>query len=105
MNSHALRNVYLHPDKFNQDIMRTLRLSFLSSKTLIDNGGASFAMKQDFKSPVDEQSERMSFDFLMQTLEENLNNLKPREHYQAVIEDPKQIETVSDYNLRNMHTI
>jgi hypothetical protein len=36
--------VILHPNKFDPVIMQTLRLAFLTSRTLIEKGGSEFAM-------------------------------------------------------------
>lgn len=44
----------LHTDKIDPAIMQQLRLSFLSSKTIIDQGGSHKIEKHDFKSQVDE---------------------------------------------------
>lgn len=37
-----LANVELFPNKFQQDILRTLRLSFTTSQLLMNNGGKAF---------------------------------------------------------------
>ena len=57
--------VKLHPDKFEQQIMKNLRLALMTSKTLIDNGGSKFALNHDFSKPLDEMNERMAYDFLI----------------------------------------
>jgi hypothetical protein len=71
----------LHTGKFDATIMQQLRLSFLSSKTIMDLGGTHSIEQHDFKSKVDNQSERMAYDFLIENLEKHLGNLKPQDHY------------------------
>jgi hypothetical protein len=59
-----LANVELFPNKFQQDILRTLRLSFTTSDLLMKRGGRKFIDEHDFKKPIDPENERMSIDFL-----------------------------------------
>ena len=101
LNPSALRNVTLHPNKFSSDVLRTLRLSFLSSKALIDNGGASFARRQDFKSPVDQESEKLSYDFLLNSLDHARSLLKSEDHYRQAAANI-EIKSLSDFNTKNV---
>jgi hypothetical protein len=94
--------VILHPNKFDPVIMQTLRLAFLTSRTLIEKGGSEFAMSQDFLKMIDFDSERMAYDFLIESLEGHVSNLKSESHYRHIVEDTSQIQTTSDYNQRNL---
>ena len=79
----------LHTDKFDGSIMQQLRLSFITSKTLMDIGGSHHIDNHDFKTYLDKNTESMAYDFLIQSLESNLGDLKPLDHYQNIIEDAK----------------
>jgi hypothetical protein len=69
--------------------MRRLRLAFLTSNALISKGGSSSVLEHDFNSPVDADSERMSYDFLIDSLDEHLSNLKSPSHYEAHLSNEK----------------
>ena len=51
--------------KFPEEILRSARLSFFTSQTLLENGGANFLEGKDFRTPIDEMSEGMALDFLI----------------------------------------
>lgn len=85
MNPNVL-GLTLHMDRFDAAIMQQLRLSFLSSKTIIDHGGTQLIEQHDFKSKVDDQSERMAYDFLIENLERHLGNLKSLDHYKNTVD-------------------
>jgi hypothetical protein len=55
----------LHTDKFDGSIMQQLRLSFLTSKTLMDIGGSHHIDNHDFKTYLDKNTESMAYDFLI----------------------------------------
>ena len=59
-------------------------------------------MSQDFLKMIDNDSERMAYDFLIESLEEHLSNLKSESHYRQIVEDTNQISSTSDYNQRNL---
>ena len=56
-------------------------MSFMTSRTLIDNGGKSFLADKDFSEGLDFGNEQMSFDFIIESFEGHLNNLKNRDVY------------------------
>ena len=51
-------------DRFPKDVLRRMRLSFLTSKTLLDNGGSGYLDDKDFSEPLDLHNESMVLDFL-----------------------------------------
>jgi hypothetical protein len=65
--------------------MPQLRLSFLTSKILMDIGNTAEVENYDFKSMVEPNEERMIHDFLIESLEGHLSNLKPKDHYQNIV--------------------
>jgi len=50
---------------------------------------------------VDFNSERMCLDFLIESLADNLSNLKP-DQYRNTLADARQVTSVSEYNQRNL---
>ena len=44
----GLLNVDFMNNRFPKDVLKKLRLSFLTSKTLLDNGGSAFLNDKDF---------------------------------------------------------
>lgn len=54
---------------------------------MIDVGGSNAIEQHDFKTPVDSNSERMAYDFLIENVERNLANLKRVDHYRSIVED------------------
>jgi len=76
LNQNGLRNVILHPDKFDSGILPQLRLSFLTSKILMDIGSTAAVENHNFKSIVEPNMERMIYDFLIESLESHYSNLK-----------------------------
>lgn len=99
-----LANVELFPNKFQQDILRTLRLSFTTSQLLMQHGGRQFVDGSDFKRPIDPENERMSLDFLIQHLEGLLAKFRPAEAYQSVIDELK-VESKQQYDRLNIHRL
>ena len=73
--------VKLHPDKFAHEQIKMLRLAFLTSKTLINNGGSSFALNNDFSLPIDETNESMVYNFLLESIEGHLEKYRSTEYY------------------------
>jgi len=54
-------NIQLYPNRFDQDILTRLRLSFLTSDTIIERGGTVQVKKDvDFKSDFDTFNEECS---------------------------------------------
>ena len=47
----------------------------------MENGGIDFVAEKDFTKAIDIENERLSFDFIIESFERNLNNLKKREFY------------------------
>lgn len=82
--------------------MRQLRLSFLTSKVLMDIGGSSAVEDSDFKAIIEPNLERMSLDFLIEALEQHMGNLKPEEHYKQIVQNDRQVASLSEYNQRNI---
>ncbi len=76
LNQNGLKNVILHTDKFDSGLMPQLRLSFLTSKILMDIGSTAVLENNDFKSMVEPNMERMIYDFLIESLESHFSNLK-----------------------------
>lgn len=71
--SELLRTVNLYPNRFEQSLMHRLRLSFLTSKTIMDYGGtAKFNEEVDFKASFDEFNESCSLQFLIDSVEKDL---------------------------------
>ena len=54
----------------------------MTSRSLINGGGAQFLEGKDFSEPLDHDNERMTYDFLIESFEKHLNNLKGRDEYQ-----------------------
>jgi hypothetical protein len=76
-NQTGLRNALFYNNRLPLDVMQQLRLSFLTSQTLIENGGASYLNGKDFREAIDQRSELMAFDFLIENFEKNLDQMKP----------------------------
>lgn len=77
-----LAPVILHADRFDQQIMRQLRLSFLNSRAVTESlGGGPAALEHTFDERTDEQTERLCLDFLIESCEGHLANLKDAGHY------------------------
>lgn len=55
----------------------------------MDLGGKSKILEKDFKTPIDKQSERMAYDFLIEHLERHHSNLKPVDHYESIVYSDK----------------
>ena len=51
----------------------------------MDIGNTAEVENYDFKSMVEPNEERMIHDFLIDSLEGHLNNLKPKDHYQNIV--------------------
>lgn len=81
LNQSGLKNVVLHTNKFDNGLMPQLRLSFLTSKILMDIDSTAAVETNDFKSLVEPNMERMIYDFLIESLESHSNNLKSKDHY------------------------
>ncbi len=47
----------------------------------MDIGGSHHIDNHDFKKYLDRSTESMAYDFLIQSLESHLGNLKPLDHY------------------------
>ena len=52
----------------------------------------------DFKSIIETNLERMSLDFLIEALEQHMGNLKPEEHYKQIVQNDRQVASLSEYN-------
>ena len=61
--------------------MRQTRLTFMTSRMLMENGGSTFIEDKDFTEALDAENEQMSFDFIIDSFEKNLSNFKSRETY------------------------
>ena len=86
--------------------MRQTRLSFVTSRTLMENGGADFLADKDFTKAIDVENERLSFDFIIESFERSLNNLKKREFYEEKIgNNATQITSISEFNLMNLNVL
>ena len=81
----GLPNAEFMNDRFPVDVLKRMRLSFLTSKTLLDNGGVSFLDDKDFSEPLDMHNESMVLNFLENRFEANLNQLKSEEFYRDKI--------------------
>lgn len=77
-------------------------MTFLTSRTLIDNGGVSFVQGKDFSEALEHENERMTFDFIIGSFETHLGNLKPREHYADKLSNMPQVSSVSECNQMNL---
>ena len=92
----------LYLDKFDSNVLQRLRIAFMNSKTLIGKGGAEFALNADFKKPIDAQSETLTFQFLIDSLESSLRQLKPIEFYDREWDRLQFPDSVREYNARNL---
>ena len=52
-NSESFSGAQLYPNRFDQDLLARLRLGFVTSKYLIDNGGSKILENLDFKKEFD----------------------------------------------------
>lgn len=65
--------VNLFPNKFEQDIFAKLRLSFLTSGTIMDYGGtAKLKQEVDFKSKFDDFNEGCTMQFIVDQIKRDL---------------------------------
>ena len=101
----ALFNAVLYGDKFSSEVLRQIRLTFLTSRCLMNNGGATWLDDKDFNEALDMENERMTFDFLIEGLEKQLNNLKPRDHYQNSLDQMPQVTSVREMNQMNLNVL
>ena len=74
---------------------------------MIRNGGSAFLNGKDFTEPLERESERMTFDFLIENFEKHLNVLKPHEETlkQSTSEGAPQITSIEAYNQRNLDVL
>lgn len=98
----GIHNAVFYSQKFPQEVLRQIRLSFLTSRQLIENGGANYVNERDFSSEVDPENERMAHDFMIESFERILNNLKSREHYADKLSTAPQVGSISDFNQMNL---
>ena len=82
--------------------MQQTRLSLLTSRTLLDNGGASFLEDKDYSEALDATTESMSYQFLIDSFERKLSHLKKREYYADKLENMPQVASISEYNQMNL---
>ena len=68
----------------------------------MDIGSTAAVENHDFKSIVEPNMERMIFDFLIESLESHYSNLKSKDHYLNIVNDTKQVTSLSEYNQRNI---
>ena len=78
-----MQNATFYNSKLPLSVIQQLRLSFLTSQTLINKGGSAFLSDKDFSTPIDEQSERMALDFLIENFEKSLNKMQSEEVYRG----------------------
>lgn len=64
-NQVAINNAVFFNDRFPIEILKQTRLSFLTSRTLIDNGGRSFLDDKDFSDPISDENEQMTMNFII----------------------------------------
>ena len=65
----------------------------------MENGGIDFVAEKDFTKAIDIENERLSFDFIIESFERNLNNLKKREFYEDKLNNnAEQITSISAFN-------
>jgi hypothetical protein len=98
----------LYKGRFNPDILRQLRLNMLTSKNLMDqdNGSAYFEKTETFSAPFDPTNEQLAMDFLLNTLEEHLSKLKPRDHYLSRVgELEAKIDSLDTFHLLNVNRL
>ncbi|CDW87175.1 set domain protein [Stylonychia lemnae] len=82
----------LYPARFNQDQLKQLRLSFFTSRNIIDLGGTDRFIQTaaNFSQGFSEDNEDFSFDYLVKSLQSQYMKLKPLNYYQDQI---KEIES------------
>jgi hypothetical protein len=104
-NPERLLGANLHPNRFDPFLLERLRLSFLTSKTIRDIGGTEEVKALDFKSEFDQFNEDCSVQFLIDSIDKDLNeHLKPREVYEAKLNE-LSIDSMDNYNLMNMYQL
>ena len=57
---------------------------------------------KDFSEPLSYENEQMTLDFIIESFEKNLNNLKKREVYADQLANLKQVTSISEYNQMNL---
>ena len=95
-------------NRFPKNVLQNLRLSFLTSKTLLDNGGASFVKDIDFTQPFEAENEKLCFDFLLERFAAHLTQTKSDDYYRdqiAKLTEGRQISSLSEYNKLNMYRL
>lgn len=97
----------LFPNKFEQSLLTRLRLSFLTSRTIMDFGGTEkLSQEVDFKSFFDQFNEDCTLQFMIDSVEQDLKqHLKPKEVYLqrlAELEDLGLVDSVDKLNELNV---
>ena len=73
-NAERLYGVELYPNRFDQNLLKRLRLTFLTSHSIMELGGtAQLKADIDFQSPIDEFNEDATVQFLKDAVERDLN--------------------------------
>ena len=80
-------------------------MTFLTSRTLIDNGGKRFVDDKDFSQPFDFENERMTLDFIIDSFEQSLGYLKSRETYHDRLNNISQVSSIAEYNQMNLNVL
>ena len=98
----------MYENKFDPQILSRLRLSFLTSKTIMDYGGTKKLKEEvDFQSYFDQFNEECSVQFMIDSIENDLNhNLKPKEVYEQQLNEMTeigQIDSISKVNQMNIN--
>ena len=85
----TLHSLQLYPNRLDPVILQRLRLSFLTSQTIMEFGGTEKLKKEvDFLSDFDSFNESCSTQFLIDSLEKDLkHHLKPREVYEQQLNE------------------
>ena len=81
MSETGLHNAEFMNNRFPKEVLQKLRLSFLTSQTLLDRGGSSFVEGKDFNEPLDLQNEQFVFNFLLERFEGHLSQTKSDDYY------------------------
>ena len=80
------------------EVLRQIRLSFITSQGLMDNGGSKHLDDKDFSEAIEAQNEEMTFRFIIENFEKQLEHLKARDFYADKLANMPQVTSIEEYN-------
>lgn len=90
----------LYADKFDPALLATCRLGLLSARSVMNTGGRPAVEAMDFMKRIEPTSESMSHNFLIDHIEQHLQNYNP-DSYSQTIASTEEISTLAQFNQRN----